>query len=102
MPVVILICITTGVNLLDDFKINVNLTPAARSQDGLQPGQVIVYHAWEPYQFANWKSYDAAIPGMMKWLDLAADYGHLNYYRWNWCNQPLSKWKNHKHGRTQK
>lgn len=67
------------------------LTPAARSQDGLQPGQVIVYHAWEPYQFDNWKSYDAAIPGMMKWLDLAAGYGHLNYCRWNWCNQPVDR-----------
>jgi hypothetical protein len=28
---------------------------------------------------------------MIKWLDLAAGYGHLNYYRWNWCTQPIDR-----------
>ncbi|GAB4335138.1 MAG: hypothetical protein Kow0099_07530 [Candidatus Abyssubacteria bacterium] len=78
-------------NDFDDFKVHVKLTSAARSQQGPRPGQVIIYHAWEPYQFQNWKSYDAAIPGMIKWLDLAAGYGHLNYYRWNWCTQPIDR-----------
>ncbi len=78
-------------NDFDDFKVHVKLTSAARSQDGPRPGQVIIYHAWEPYQFDGWKSYDAAIPGMIKWLDLAAGYGHLNYYRWNWCTQPIDR-----------
>jgi DMSO reductase family type II enzyme molybdopterin subunit len=53
----------------------------------VQPGEVIIYAAFEPYQFRNWKSYDAAVPGMVKWLHLAAGYGHLNYTRWNW--QPM-------------
>jgi hypothetical protein len=53
----------------------------------VQPGEVIIYHAFEPYQFRNWKSYDAAIPGMVKWLHMAAGYGHLNYKHWNW--QPM-------------
>jgi len=78
-------------NDFDDFKVHVKLTSAARSQDGPLPGQVIIYHAWEPYQFEGWKSYDAAIPGMIKWLDLAAGYGQLNYYRWNWCTQPVDR-----------
>jgi DMSO reductase family type II enzyme molybdopterin subunit len=78
-------------NDFDDFKVHVKLTAAARSQEGPRPGQVIIYHAWEPYQFEKWKSYDAAIPGMIKWLDLAAGYGHLNYYRWNWCTQPIDR-----------
>jgi anaerobic selenocysteine-containing dehydrogenase len=78
-------------NDFNDFKIHVKLTAAARSQDGPAPGQVIVYHAWEPYQFEDWKSYDAAIPGMIKWLDLAAGYGQLDYYRWNWCTQPIDR-----------
>jgi DMSO reductase family type II enzyme molybdopterin subunit len=78
-------------NDFDDFKVHVKLTSAARAQDGPRPGQVIIYHAWEPYQFEKWKSYDAAIPGMIKWLDLAAGYGHLNYYRWNWCTQPIDR-----------
>jgi DMSO reductase family type II enzyme molybdopterin subunit len=79
-------------NDFDEFKIHVKVTSAARSQkDELRPGQVIIYHAWEPYQFEKWKSYDTAIPGMIKWLDLAAGYGHLNYYRWNWATQPIDR-----------
>jgi DMSO reductase family type II enzyme molybdopterin subunit len=79
-------------NDFDNFKVHVKLTSAARSQkDNVRPGQVIIYHAWEPYQFEKWKSYDTAIPGMIKWLDLAAGYGHLNYYRWNWATQPIDR-----------
>jgi anaerobic selenocysteine-containing dehydrogenase len=78
-------------NDFDEFKVHVKLTSTARSQEGPRAGQVIIYHAWEPYQFEGWKSYDAAIPGMIKWLDLAAGYGQLNYYRWNWCTQPVDR-----------
>jgi anaerobic selenocysteine-containing dehydrogenase len=79
-------------NDFDDFKVHVKVTSAARSAKAdARPGQVIVYHAWEPYQFEKWKSYDTSIPGMIKWLDLAAGYGHLNYYRWNWCTQPVDR-----------
>jgi nitrate reductase alpha subunit len=53
----------------------------------VQPGEVIIYHAFEPYQFRDWKSYDVVIPGMVKWLHLAAGYGQLNYKHWNW--QPM-------------
>ncbi len=79
-------------NDFDEFKVHVKLTSAARSEKGPRPGQVIIYHAWEPYQFDQWKSYDTAIPGMIKWLDLAAGYGHLDYYRWNWAGtQPIDR-----------
>jgi DMSO reductase family type II enzyme molybdopterin subunit len=78
-------------NDFDEFRIHVKVSPAARPGKGTAPGQVIVYHAWEPFMFKEWKSYDTAIPGMIKWLDLAAGYGHLNYYRWNWCLQPVDR-----------
>ena len=78
-------------NDFDEFQIHVKTTPSARPAKGPGPGQVIVYHAWEPFMFKNWKSYDAAIPGLIKWLDLAGGYGHLNYYRWNWCLQPVDR-----------
>ncbi len=78
-------------NDFDDFKIHVKITPAAKPGKGSAPGQVIIYHAWEPYMFEKWKSYDTAIPGMVKWLDFAAGYEHLNYYRWNWCVQPIDR-----------
>ncbi len=61
------------------LMVRVKLTSAARSEkEELRPGQVMICHAWEPYQFEKWKGYDMAIPGMIKWLDLAAGYGHLN------------------------
>jgi hypothetical protein len=52
---------------------------------------VIIYHAWEPYQFPGGKSYDVAIPGLIKWLHLAGGYGHLRYYRWNWVPQQVDR-----------
>lgn len=78
-------------NDFDDFKVHIKLTPAARPANGTGPGQVMIYHAWEPFMFKGWKSYDSAIPGMFKWLDLAAGYGHLNYWRWNWCAQATDR-----------
>jgi DMSO reductase family type II enzyme molybdopterin subunit len=79
-------------NDFDDFKVHVKLTPAAKPQKGAaMPGQVIIYHAWEPYQFKDWKSYDTSIPGVIKWLDLVNNYGHLHYWRWNWCAQPIDR-----------
>jgi len=62
-----------------------------RTTPSCQPGQVIIYHAYEPYQFPGGKSYDIAIPGLIKWLHLAGGYGHLNYYRWNWVPQQVDR-----------
>ena len=68
-------------NDFSSFKVHI-ITAAS-----VRPGQVVIYHAWEPYQFPGWKSYDAAIPGMVKYLHLAGGYGQLRYWRWNW--QPV-------------
>lgn len=72
-------------NDFSSFKVSVKLSGSAR------PGQVIIYHAWEPYQFPGQVPYDAAIPGMVKWLHLAGDYGHLKYWRWNWQPQQADR-----------
>jgi DMSO reductase family type II enzyme molybdopterin subunit len=72
-------------NDFESFYIHTKLSSAAR------PGQVIVYHAWEPYQHRDWKSYDTVVPGMIKWLHLAGGYGHLNYWRWNWVQQQVDR-----------
>lgn len=66
-------------NDMGSFEINVKIAPSVR------PGQVIIYHAWEPYQYKNWQPYDIAIPGMVKWLHLVQGYGHLSYWPWNWA-----------------
>lgn len=56
-----------------------------------RPGQVVIYHAWDPYQFPGRRSYDFIIPGLIKPLHLAGGYGHLNYYLWNWQPQQVDR-----------
>ncbi len=72
-------------NDFSSFQVRVKVSPSTR------PGQVVIYHAWEPFQYPGGKSYDTAIPGLIKWLHLAGGYGHLNYYRWNWVPQQVDR-----------
>ena len=55
------------------FKVRVKVAP------GVQPGQVVMYHAWEPYQFEGWASQQATNPSAWKPLHLVGDYGQLQY-----------------------
>jgi DMSO reductase family type II enzyme molybdopterin subunit len=64
-------------NDLDSFKVNVKISPAIR------PGQVMIYHAWEPFQFDKLKSHQVLIPSPMKPLHLAGGYGHI---RWRFAH----------------
>ncbi len=49
----------------------------AKIVPNLRPGQVVVYHAWEPYQFKNHKSYGTLSPSPINPLSLAGGYFHL-------------------------
>ncbi|MBI3784482.1 MAG: molybdopterin-dependent oxidoreductase [Deltaproteobacteria bacterium] len=49
-----------------------------------QPGQVLVYHAWEPYQFRDGRSDHAIIPSPFKPTALVGDYGHLHWGYAHW------------------
>ena len=51
----------------------------ARVAGSLPAGVVILYHAWEPYQFADWKSEMSVITAPLKPVHLVGDYGHLAY-----------------------
>ncbi|MFQ5666990.1 MAG: molybdopterin-dependent oxidoreductase [Candidatus Binatia bacterium] len=55
------------------FLIRVKLSPA------VQPGQVIIYHAWENYQFQDWMQSQVAVPSPWKPLHVAGGYGHIHY-----------------------
>jgi DMSO reductase family type II enzyme molybdopterin subunit len=55
------------------FRIRAKLSPA------VQPGQVIVYHAWEPYQFEGWRGSQEPVASPWKPLHLVGDYGQLHY-----------------------
>jgi DMSO reductase family type II enzyme molybdopterin subunit len=43
----------------------------------LKPGQVIVYHAWEPFQFKHGNSYQGLTPSPLNPIQLAGGYFHL-------------------------
>ncbi len=43
------------------------------------PGEVIVYHAWETYQFRNWKGQQEPVESPWKALHLAGGYGQIHY-----------------------
>jgi DMSO reductase family type II enzyme molybdopterin subunit len=47
----------------------------------IQPGQVHIFHAWEPYQFRSEWSHQALSPSPIKITQLVGDYGHL---RWSY------------------
>jgi len=51
----------------------------ARIAPGVQPGEAILYHAWEPYQFKGWRSMMEVIASPLKPTHLVGDYGHLRW-----------------------
>jgi hypothetical protein len=51
----------------------------AKVASSVQPGEVIVYHAWEPHQFKGWKGQDEPVEAPWKAIHLAGGYGHIHY-----------------------
>jgi nitrate reductase alpha subunit len=45
----------------------------------VQPGEIIIYHAWEPYQHRGWKGQQEPVPAPWKPIQLLGDYGQLHY-----------------------
>ena len=43
----------------------------------VRPGTVIVYHAWEDYQFTGAKGYRNVLPSPLNPVELAGGYDHL-------------------------
>ncbi|MBK7251082.1 MAG: molybdopterin-dependent oxidoreductase [Gammaproteobacteria bacterium] len=58
-------------NDVGSFEIMAKVLP------NLRPGQVIVYHAWEPFQFRDGRSYATATASPINPLQLAGGYFHL-------------------------
>jgi DMSO reductase family type II enzyme molybdopterin subunit len=51
----------------------------AKVVPGVRPGEVIVYHAWEPYQHRGWKGQQEPVEAPWKPIHLAGGYGQLHY-----------------------
>ncbi len=58
-------------NDLDSFEIMTKLAP------GTRPGQVIVYHAWDNFQFPGGKGFQNLIPSPLNPVELAGGQFHL-------------------------
>ena len=58
-------------NDLDSFIVMVKVAPAVR------PGQLILYHAWENYQFAQGKGFQNLIPCPLNPVELSGGQFHL-------------------------
>lgn len=58
-------------NDIGEFQVRVKISASTR------PGQVVINHAWEPFQFKHRKSHQAAIPSPINPIQLAGGYRHL-------------------------
>ncbi len=56
-----------------------SFTVMAKVSAALPDGEAIIYHAWEPYQFENWKGNMEVVSSPYKPLHLAGGYGQLRY-----------------------
>ena len=63
----------------------------ARVTPAVQPGQLVMYNGFEPYQFEGWQDFSNLEPGMVKWLHLAGGYGHLRYRALHWQPVPIDR-----------
>ena len=60
-------------NELGDFKVRVKITSFVR------PNTVMMYHAWEKFQFEDWKNFQVVVPTYLKPTNIVGGYGHLNF-----------------------
>jgi hypothetical protein len=58
-------------NDLDSFQVQAKVSPAVRR------GQLILYHAWENYQFKDGKGFQNLIPSPLNPVELAGGQYHL-------------------------
>ena len=56
-----------------EFRVNAKVAPV------MAPGEALIYHAWEPYQFPDWKGNMEVCSSPYKPLHFAGGYGHLRY-----------------------
>ena len=49
----------------------------ARISASVAPGEAIIYHAWEPFQFPGWQGNMEVVASPYKPVHLIGDYGHL-------------------------
>jgi DMSO reductase family type II enzyme molybdopterin subunit len=79
-------CAARGISDQDRVRVKNDLgsfVAFAKPTDSIRPGQVHIFHAWEPYQFKGGVSHQALSPSPIKVTQLVGDYGQLH---WNYAH----------------
>ena len=61
------------------FNDNGEFEAEAKLAGSVQPGQLVMYHAWEPYQFKKWKGQQEPVVAPWKALHLAGGQAQIHY-----------------------
>ncbi len=72
-------------NDVGDFLVPARTSPAQR------PDGLTVYNGFEGFMFPGGKGSNEVEPGMVKWLHLVGDYGHLLYSPTEWQPVPFDR-----------
>jgi dimethylsulfide dehydrogenase subunit alpha/complex iron-sulfur molybdoenzyme family reductase subunit alpha len=66
-------------NGIGQFYAQAKITP------NVPDDQVLMEHAWEPYQFKNRQGLNDVVATLLQPLELVGDWGHLKFalFRWN-------------------
>ncbi len=58
-------------NDVGDFRVRLTVSSAVR------PGQVIMYHSWENYQFDGWRHFKSVMASPLNPIEMVGGYGHI-------------------------
>jgi DMSO reductase family type II enzyme molybdopterin subunit len=72
-------------NDVGEFVVPARLSPAQR------PDGLTVYNGFEGFLFPGGRGSNEVEPGMVKWLHLVGDYGHLSYAPTEWQPVPFDR-----------
>jgi anaerobic selenocysteine-containing dehydrogenase len=72
-------------NDVGEFRVPARTSPAQR------PDGLTVYNGFEGFMFPGGKGSNEVEPGMVKWLHLVGDYGHLLYSPTEWQPVPFDR-----------
>jgi nitrate reductase alpha subunit len=72
-------------NDVGEFVVPARLSPAQR------PDGLTVYNGFEGFLFPGGRGANEVEPGMVKWLHLVGDYGHLSYAPTEWQPVPFDR-----------
>jgi DMSO reductase family type II enzyme molybdopterin subunit len=63
----------------------------ARTSPAQRPGALTIYNGFEGFMFPGGKGHNEVEPGLVKWLHLVGNYGHLSYTPMEWQPVPFDR-----------